>query len=60
MLLVCLYKAQRIVLLLLNPAKYRQSLYTNEGVKSFQTIARVATNVLNTIHYVYGNEEVEH
>ena len=44
-------KLRKDILLLLNPANYRQSLCTNEGVKSFQTIAGVAINIPNTIHF---------
>lgn len=60
MLLVCLYKAQRIVLLLLNPAKYRQSLYTEEGIKSYHSIARVANYVPITIQYNYRSGKTEY
>jgi len=47
-------------LLLLNPVNYRQFLTLLQNVKRLSKIAEVATNVLNTIHYVYGNEEIEH
>ena len=36
---------RRMGLLLLNPANFRQSSNTKEGVKRFQTIAEVADNV---------------
>ena len=35
------------------------SLFTNEGVKSFQTIAGVTTYSPNTIHYIYRDGKIE-
>ena len=41
-------------------AGYQQFLSLLYDLKRLYYIARVATNVLNTIHYVFGNEEIEH
>ena len=46
-------------LLLLNPANFRQSSNTKEGVKRFQTIAEVAYNVPYTIDINYRNGKIK-